>query len=47
MFVLIQLAYQFFYETKDVSRQGSMCQLRNIINRRDVSGSGKVIESFR
>lgn len=47
MFLLSQAIYQLFYRESSSCDRGSMYQLRNLINRRDVTGPKEVKEKFR
>jgi hypothetical protein len=42
-----QSIYQMFYKEKSTADKGSLYQLRNILNRRNVSGPKQVITNFR
>ncbi|KAH3739799.1 hypothetical protein DPMN_046489 [Dreissena polymorpha] len=43
----LQCIYQLFYKASSSMDTGSMYQLRNLINRRDVTGPDDVVQKFR
>lgn len=44
---MFQAIYQLFYNTKSAKESGTLFHLRNIVNRRNVSGADGVREAFR
>lgn len=47
IFNLLQSVYQEFYKEESSSDGDSLYQLRNLINRRNVSGAEQVTKDFR